>query len=251
MSSNSMLSSSSIASLVPASMQANYAAMQSTYAKTIPFHLLALGVLIALGLSTEVSLSLAGLLVLSLGFGLASLPDDTEVVYIGIHCLVVAAALLTARFRMFSVDGLLHCGTSRCCRPAGIPAEPGRPNLVVTIWLAILICAGAVMFALIAMPNAQAALMNALPGAPEMKIVVIMVVRVMLCVFLIQSAVSILQGRKSGFYGLCVTVLLAIITGFCVSATMGLYSLAGLVAIAVTFGLLMIGGPNKYWSRMS
>jgi hypothetical protein len=43
-----------------------------------------------------------------LGFGLAALPDDTEVVSnIGLSILIVAAALVTSKAKTFSVDGFL------------------------------------------------------------------------------------------------------------------------------------------------
>ena len=39
--------------------------------------------------------------------GLATLPDDTEIVYIGLSVLIVAAALATNPHNRISVDGLL------------------------------------------------------------------------------------------------------------------------------------------------
>ena len=77
------------------------------YAKSIGYVLLAVGAWVVVGLFTELSLLAAGLTVLSLGFGLAALPDDTEVVYIGIHVLVIAAALATCRHKGISLDGIL------------------------------------------------------------------------------------------------------------------------------------------------
>jgi uncharacterized membrane protein YphA (DoxX/SURF4 family) len=76
------------------------------YAKSIGFVLLAVGVWVTVGICTELGLLAAGLTFLSLGFGLAVLPDDTEVVYIGIHTLIVAAALATSKSNKFSLDGL-------------------------------------------------------------------------------------------------------------------------------------------------
>ena len=71
--------------------------MCNAYAKSIGFVLLFVGAWVAVGIFQELGLFVAGLTVLSLGFGLASLPDDTEVVYIGVHILVVAAALATSK----------------------------------------------------------------------------------------------------------------------------------------------------------
>jgi hypothetical protein len=76
------------------------------YAQSIGYVLLLAGAWAVIGLFLEVGLFFAGLVVLSLGLGLATLPDDTEVVYIGIHVLVIAAALITSRHKAISLDGL-------------------------------------------------------------------------------------------------------------------------------------------------
>ena len=76
------------------------------YAKPLGYVLLGVGAWVIIGLLSELSLFAAGLVFLSLGIGLATLPDDTEVVLIGIHILIVAAALSTSRHKNFSLDGL-------------------------------------------------------------------------------------------------------------------------------------------------
>lgn len=76
------------------------------YAKPLGYILVGVGIWVVVGLISELSLFAAGLVFLSLGVGLATLPDDTEVVYIGIHILIVAAALATSRHKNFSIDGL-------------------------------------------------------------------------------------------------------------------------------------------------
>lgn len=81
-------------------------AMCMQYASAIGYVLLAVGAWVAVGLFTELSLFAAGLVLLSLGFGLAALPDDVEVVYIGVSVLVAAAALMTAQAKTFSLDAL-------------------------------------------------------------------------------------------------------------------------------------------------
>lgn len=80
----------------------------NAYAGSIGFILLIVGVWVALGIFTEIGLFAAGLVLLSLGFGLAALPDDTEVVYIGVSVLITAAALMSARAKTFSLDALLR-----------------------------------------------------------------------------------------------------------------------------------------------
>ncbi len=83
------------------------ASMCEQYANAIGFILLGVGIWVAIGLFTNLSLLFAGFTVLSLGFGLAALPDDTEVVFIGVHVLIIAAALATSKARYLSLDGIL------------------------------------------------------------------------------------------------------------------------------------------------
>ena len=78
----------------------------NAYANTIGFILLAVGAWVVVGIFQELSLFAAGLTVLSLGFGLAALPDDTEVVYIGIHVLIIAAALATSKKSRRALAGM-------------------------------------------------------------------------------------------------------------------------------------------------
>ena len=93
------------------------------YAKPLGYILLGVGAWVILGLLSELSLFAAGLVFLSLGVGLATLPDDTEVVFIGIHILIVAAALATSRHKNFSIDGLFF----RRNKPAKTVAPADRP----------------------------------------------------------------------------------------------------------------------------
>lgn len=78
------------------------------FAATIGYILIPVGIWVAIGICTEFGLLAAGLVFLSLGMGLASLPDDTEVVSnIGLSILIVAAALVTSKAKTFSLDGIL------------------------------------------------------------------------------------------------------------------------------------------------
>lgn len=76
------------------------------YAKPLGFLLLIGGVWAVLGLFSRLGLFFCGLVFLSLGVGLATLPDDTEVLFIGVHVLIVAAALATNQHNKLSLDGL-------------------------------------------------------------------------------------------------------------------------------------------------
>ncbi len=92
--------------------------MAGPYSKSIGYILIAVGIWVALGLFSEVALLAAGFTVLSLAFGLAALPDDTEVVYIGIHVLIIAFALVTQKANKISLDGLFRRGACKKSAPA-------------------------------------------------------------------------------------------------------------------------------------
>ncbi len=82
--------------------------MANSFANVVGYLLVGVGIWAAIGLFTEVGLLAAGLVFLMLGFGLASLPDDAEVVgNIGLSILIVAAALITARAKNYSLDGVI------------------------------------------------------------------------------------------------------------------------------------------------
>ncbi len=79
------------------------------YAHSVGYLLLVVGAWVAVGLFSELSLLAAGLTFLSLGFGLAALPDDTELgVNIGIGVMITFLALSTAKHGYLSLDGLLR-----------------------------------------------------------------------------------------------------------------------------------------------
>lgn len=78
------------------------------YAHGIGYALLLVGIWVALGIFSEISLLAAGMTFLSLGFGLAALPDDTELgVNIGIGIIITYLALTTAKHGFLSLDGIL------------------------------------------------------------------------------------------------------------------------------------------------
>lgn len=97
-------------SLLPAILPAS--AIDS-YAHYIGYVLVAVGVWVAVGLLSEFALAAAGLTFLSLGIGLAALPDDLELTAnIGIGIIITALALYTNKSGYFSLDGLF--GRHRC-----------------------------------------------------------------------------------------------------------------------------------------
>lgn len=83
-------------------------AMCQSFAGVIGYILVPVGLWVAVGIFTEFGLLAAGFVFLMLGFGLAALPDDTEIVTnIGLSILIVAAALLTSKAKILCLDNLL------------------------------------------------------------------------------------------------------------------------------------------------
>jgi len=95
------------------------AAMIGPFAHYIGFVLLIVGVWVAIGFLSEFSLLAAGLTFLSLGFGLASLPDDMELTAnIGVGIIITGLALMTNKYGFISLDGILCRGRARKSTPA-------------------------------------------------------------------------------------------------------------------------------------
>lgn len=94
------------------------------YAQPLGYVLVFAGLWAVVGLFSRVGLLFAGFMFLSLGLGLATLPDDTEVVLIGIQVLICAAALASNGHNKISLDGLFFRGkkNGECCVPP--PAAP-------------------------------------------------------------------------------------------------------------------------------
>lgn len=86
-------------------------AMIDAYAHSIGYVLIVVGAWVIVGLLSEFALFAAGLTFISLGFGLAALPDDMELTAnIGLGIALVALALMTNRHGFLSVDGLFRRG---------------------------------------------------------------------------------------------------------------------------------------------
>jgi thiosulfate dehydrogenase [quinone] large subunit len=90
------------------------AAMVGPYAHYIGFVLLGVGAWVAIGLLSEYALFAAGVTLLSLGFGLAALPDDMELTAnIGVGIIITGLALMTNKYGFLSLDGLFGRGRGR------------------------------------------------------------------------------------------------------------------------------------------
>jgi uncharacterized membrane protein YphA (DoxX/SURF4 family) len=88
--------------------------MIDAYAHSLGYILPIVGVWVLVGLFSEFALLAAGLTFISLGFGLAALPDDMELTAnIGVGVALVALALITNRHGFLSLDGLFGRGRKR------------------------------------------------------------------------------------------------------------------------------------------
>ena len=81
--------------------------MCDAYAYPLPFLLTIVGIACLVGIFTRLSLLLAGLLFLSLAFGVMVLPDDTQSLYLGLHVAICAFALCISKHHWLSLDWIL------------------------------------------------------------------------------------------------------------------------------------------------
>lgn len=83
--------------------------MVANYVFVLSYALIIVGAWVIVGLFTRASLFFAGLLFVSLSFGLMALPDDDQAVFRGIEVAITAFALVTAsrQHNRLSLDGLL------------------------------------------------------------------------------------------------------------------------------------------------
>lgn len=82
--------------------------MVANYVFVLSYALIIVGIWVIVGLFTRLSLFAAGLLFVSLSFGLMALPDDDQAVFRGIEVAIAAFALVTAsrQHNRLSLDGL-------------------------------------------------------------------------------------------------------------------------------------------------
>jgi thiosulfate dehydrogenase (quinone) large subunit len=77
--------------------------MSRSFAHSLGYALTLLGVAILLGIRTRAALFLAGLVYVSLSFGLLAVQESEGVAWLGIHVALVAAALLLSRHNRFAL----------------------------------------------------------------------------------------------------------------------------------------------------
>ncbi len=96
----------------------------NAYAHSIGYVLVVVGIWVGVGLLGNLSLLAAGLTFLSLGFGLAALPDDMELTAnIGVGIIITVLALTTNKYSYFSVDGIFKGLFGRAKEPALRPED--------------------------------------------------------------------------------------------------------------------------------
>lgn len=83
-------------------------ALCNAYAFPLGFLLLIVGIWVLLGIAHRFSLLVAGLLFVSLAFGVMVLPDDTQSLYLGLHVAICAYALTLSKYDWLSLGWLLN-----------------------------------------------------------------------------------------------------------------------------------------------
>jgi len=97
---------------VPAALQAKFAAepllpalLLKPYTAALGYALIISGLMLLLGLATRTSLFIQGLIYVSLTFGLILINESGGVAWLGVHMILVVAALVLAKYNRFT---LLH-----------------------------------------------------------------------------------------------------------------------------------------------
>lgn len=95
---------------IPAALQSKFAAepllpsfLMNPYAASLGYVLILSGVMLLLGVATRTSLFIQGLIYISLTFGLILINESGGVAWLGIHLLLVVAALALAQHNRFAL----------------------------------------------------------------------------------------------------------------------------------------------------
>lgn len=95
--------------------------MVGPYSAVLGYALIALGLTVLLGICTRVSLFLMGLLYISLTWGFIILEPNmgpsaaAGIAYLGVHTLIIAAALFLADYNKFELLPCKKFGFCKCC----------------------------------------------------------------------------------------------------------------------------------------
>ena len=95
---------------IPAALQSKFAAepflpafLMKPYAASLGYVLIISGLMLLLGIGTRTSLFIQGLIYVSLSFGLVLINESGGVAWLGIHMLLVVAALVLAQHNRFAL----------------------------------------------------------------------------------------------------------------------------------------------------
>ena len=77
--------------------------MTKTFANSLGFVLVLLGLCVLLGVKSRISLFVTGLLYVGLSFGLMAVQEGEGVAWLGMHIVMIAGALLLVRHERFAI----------------------------------------------------------------------------------------------------------------------------------------------------
>jgi hypothetical protein len=89
------------------------------------------------------------------------------------------------------------------------------------------------------------AIRRTIPDAPGWAFPVLIV----FLVFNLVCAIALFQWKKWGFWGFCVSSVVALIVNLVIGLGIG-SALGGIIGLALTYGVLQIGKENKGWPQL-
>lgn len=120
---------------------------------------------------------------------------------------------------------------------------PKNRHGCLTAWLVLMLVANGAS-ALMYVLGAEA-IRRTLPNAPGWAFPVL----IAFSLFNLVCAVALFQWKRWGFWGFCVSSLVAVVVNVSIGLGMG-SALAGLVGVIVLYGVLQIGAENKGWPQL-
>ncbi len=128
--------------------------------------------------------------------------------------------------------------------PPQLPVSSTPPRHgCLTAWLIFMIVANALTAIFTPFSTARLAQMGLHPS------LILTVILVVCALFNIACAVALLRFMKWGFYGFVATAVIALFVNLAIGLGIGQVAF-GLVGIAILYGVLNIGGPEKAWPRL-
>ena len=122
-------------------------------------------------------------------------------------------------------------------------SEQKQRHGCLTAWLVLMIIANSA--AALMYLFGSSAIKRALPGIPSWALITLAV----FAIFNLVCAIALFKWKKWGFWGFLVSSVVALVVNISVGLGAG-QSLAGLVGIALLYGVLHIGKENKGWPQL-